>query len=233
MALRDRRAVAGIGLKLRPGMLSAWTTYFAVDDADAIARKVTSSGGQVLVPPFDVLNAGRMSIAADSTGGVFGLWQARAHIGSAVYNEPGAYRWNELHTRQLDTAKQFYADVFGLSYTETAGPHGPALDTRVGDGMAMRYVMFAPPGGSEDVGGMCDDSLTPVDPMPSYWLTWFQFEDVDAGVERIAELDGTVVMPPTDSPPGRMAVVSAPQGETFGLVDASVRRDPSDGSHSP
>ncbi|MBY8863965.1 VOC family protein [Nocardia sp. CA2R105] len=211
MASKDGKSVAGIGPKPQPGMPSVWTTYFATDDTDSLAARVTAAGGQVLVPPFDVMDAGRMAVVADTTGGIFGIWQARAHQGAGVYNEHGSYCWNELHTRQLDAAKQFYADVFDYTYTD------------VGDGANMRYVMFTPPGGTEGVGGMNDDTLMPGEPVPAHWLTWFQFDGVDTAVERVAELGGTLLMPTADSPFGRMAVVAAPQGETFGLIDTSVR----------
>ncbi|WP_026412163.1 VOC family protein [Actinomadura oligospora] len=212
MGMKDGQAAAGIGPKPQPGMLSVWTTYFAADDVDAIARKVTAAEGQVVMPPFDVLDVGRMTVAADVTGGVFGIWQARAHKGAGVYNEHGSYCWNELHTRQLEAAKKFYADVFGFTYTD------------VGDGTTMRYATFTPPGGGESVGGMNDDTLMPGDPMPSHWLTWFQFDDVDTGAARVNELGGTTLMPPTDSPVGRMAVVTAPQGEAFGIIDPSAAK---------
>ncbi|RMI44751.1 VOC family protein [Actinomadura harenae] len=212
IAKKNGDAAAGIGPKPQPGMSSVWTTYIAADDVDAITTKVTSLGGEVIAPAFDVLEEGRMAVTADTTGGVFGIWQARRHIGAAVHNEHGSYSWNELHTRQLDAAKRFYADVFGYTYTD------------IGDGKTMRYALFTPPGGTDGVGGMNDDTLMPGEPMPSYWLTWFQFDGVDTGVSRVTELGGSVLMPATDSPVGRMAIVTAPQGETFGLIDANVTK---------
>ncbi|MEV2224474.1 VOC family protein [Nocardia vinacea] len=210
MGMKGGQAVAGIGPKPQAGMPSVWTTYLAADNADAIAERVGAAGGQVVMPPFDVLDAGRMFIGVDTVGAAFGIWQARAHNGAAVHNEHGAYCWNELHTRQLDTAKKFYADVFGFTYTD------------VGDGENMIYAMFTPRGGEQPAGGMNDDTVMPGDPMPSYWLTWFQFDDVDAGLARAAELGARVLMPASDSPAGRMAMVSAPQGEVFGIIDTNV-----------
>ena len=82
--------MAGIGPKQGPpGTPAAWTTYLASDDADETAGKVKAAGGQVLMEPMDVMDVGRMAVAADPGGAVFGVWQARAHTGFGLANEPG------------------------------------------------------------------------------------------------------------------------------------------------
>src|SRR6187402_1484394 len=68
----------------------AWNTYIWVDDADATAKQVVAAGGSVLAEPFDVMDAGRMAILADTEGAVFSVWQARRHRGSKIVNEHGA-----------------------------------------------------------------------------------------------------------------------------------------------
>ncbi|WP_225728526.1 MULTISPECIES: VOC family protein [unclassified Nocardia] len=209
MATINGKPAAGIGPK--PDgmpMPSVWTTYFAADSADAIAGKVTAAGGQVFMPPFDVMDVGRMFVAGDPTGGIFGVWEAKAHKGAGVYNEHGAYCWNELHTVGYQSAQEFYNKVFGWDYTE------------IGDGERFVYSTFAP-GGGEGVGGIMDSTKVPGEDM-TYWLTWFQFDDVDAGVAR-TELGATTLMGPDDSPFGRMAVLRAPQGEIFGIIDTNKR----------
>ena len=51
----------------------------SVADADATAKAITDAGGTVLVPPMDVMEAGRMAVALDPTGGgVLGLAARRA-----------------------------------------------------------------------------------------------------------------------------------------------------------
>jgi predicted enzyme related to lactoylglutathione lyase len=212
MAAQSGVAAAGIGPKpdSMPGMPSVWTTYFAVEDADAGAEQVTAAGGHLMVPPFDVQEFGRMFVAADPSGAVFAVWQAKRHNGAAVYNEHGAYCWNELHTRDLATAKSFYTDVFGFSYTDF-------------DFGTSQYVVFTPPDRTEAVGGLSDDSTTVSDSMPDYWLVWFQFDDVDAGIAKAVELGGTVLQPAADSSIGRSAVLAAPQGEPFGIIDPNKR----------
>jgi uncharacterized protein len=51
----------------------AWSTYVAVDSADAAANRVTRTGGSVLAEPFDVLDAGRMAVCSDPQGAVFSV----------------------------------------------------------------------------------------------------------------------------------------------------------------
>jgi predicted enzyme related to lactoylglutathione lyase len=209
MAMRNGRPAAGIGPKPENmPMPSAWTTYFAADSADDIAAKVSQAGGQVFMPPFDVMDVGRMFVAADPTGAPFGVWQARSHTGAGIYNEAGAYSWNELHTRAYETAQRFYAEVFGWTYTE------------VGDGQSFVYSTFTLPAAKRSSGGMCDDTTMPGDSTP-YWLTWFQVEDTDATGARATDLGATILMGPDDSFAGRMSIIAAPQGEVFGVIDPS------------
>ncbi len=47
------------------------------------------AGGTVLMEPTDIFDSGRMIIASDPTGAMFGVWQAREHIGAQLANEPG------------------------------------------------------------------------------------------------------------------------------------------------
>ncbi|MFI6868283.1 VOC family protein [Nocardia sp. NPDC050406] len=218
MALRDGHAIAGIGpkpavadlpsLPAELGVPSAWTTYFAVLSADATAEQVRAAGGTLLVPPFDVMEFGRMFVAADTTGAPFAVWEARVHNGAAVHNEHGAYLWNDLHTGDYEAAKRFYADVFGFDYTEY-------------DNEAMRYAAFTPPGARHNAGGINDDGRNGSPPARPYWLTWFQYDGIDDGVRRAEELGATVLLAPQDGPFGRMAILAAPQGELFALLDPS------------
>src|ERR1700685_2011194 len=96
MARLEGRNVAAIGPIMGPPETpSSWSTYFAVSDADAAAARVTSAGGQLIAGPMDVMEAGRLVVASDVTGAVFGLWQAGEHTGGEMANVPGAVAWRE------------------------------------------------------------------------------------------------------------------------------------------
>lgn len=204
LALVDGKVVAGLGPKQDAHQPTVWTAYLAVDDADETSGRIASAGGTVIAPPFDVMDAGRMAVAADSVGATIGIWQARASIGAERTNEPGALCWNELHTRDYERAREFYAQVFGFDYTDLPGDD-------------FTYSMFKRVSDGQDVGGIHHDTTLPPD-ASSYWLSWFAVADTDATAATAAGLGSTLVMPAADSPFGRMAVVQAATGEVFGII---------------
>lgn len=57
------------------GVPSHWTGYVGVPDVDAAARMAARLGGQVIVAPHDVEGFARISLIADPTGALVGLWQ--------------------------------------------------------------------------------------------------------------------------------------------------------------
>ena len=70
------------------GQPVVWSTYFATDDVDALAERVTEFGGQSFFEPMDVMDAGRMGFFAHPAAGAFGGWQAGNHKGAELVNEP-------------------------------------------------------------------------------------------------------------------------------------------------
>jgi predicted enzyme related to lactoylglutathione lyase len=54
------------------GEFPAWSVWFAVDDCDASAARVTELGGSVLMPPND-MGFGRGAVVADPQGAAFGI----------------------------------------------------------------------------------------------------------------------------------------------------------------
>jgi len=200
------RPVAGIGAQAAPDSGVYWTTYLASTDADLTAAEIKAAGGDVMMEPFDVLDVGRMFIAADPGGAVFGVWEARAHTGIQLANEPGSLIWSETMSRHYEACQAFYAAVFGYQYGDI-GAEGMNYATLDIDGR--------PVGGIGEIG-----ADQPADD-PASWRTYFAVADTDAALVRVTELGGSVVAPAWDSPYGRMAVVSDDQGAVFSLMSAA------------
>lgn len=204
MAYLSEKPVAGMMKLMQEGQPPAWTTYVSVQDADATAAKVGEAGGSVMMDPMDVLDVGRMAVLADPTGAVFSIWQPRAHPGAGLVNEPGAFAWNELNTRDPDAAKAFYGAVFGWD-----------IEDHEMEGMGT-YTEWKQ--GEDPMGGMMDMRGRVPDEVPAHWLTYFAVEDTDASVEKVKELGGGVAFGPIDIPAGRFAVVHDSYGAMFAVI---------------
>jgi predicted enzyme related to lactoylglutathione lyase len=204
IAHRSDRIVAGIGPKFGPpDAPSAWTTYLACDDADATAEKINAAGGQVVQGPMDVMEEGRMAVALDPAGAVFGLWQGGKTTGIGMANETGSLTWNEHVSWDFDAAKAFYRAVFGYDYQDVSG-----------DG--FRYAMLMVDG--REVGGIGQHLPGTPAGTPGAWSSYFAVESTDAAVASAVELGGSAVQPIRDSPYGRIGVVTDNQDAVFSLI---------------
>jgi predicted enzyme related to lactoylglutathione lyase len=190
------KQVAGIGPLMDPNQPAVWSTYVSTDDADAAVARAREAGGQVVVEPMDVMDAGRMAFVAHPAGGYVGLWQPGRHIGAELVNEPGSLTWNQLHTRDQDGAAAFYGAVF---------------DWTLGQGVFNL--------GERPIGGIMDVPPGTPDDVPAFWMTIFSVADCDESVSKATELGGAVVSPPEDLEGiGRFALLTDPQGVYFGII---------------
>lgn len=124
----------------------------------------------------------------------------RLTIRAAVMAETfgrGRFIWNELVTTDPESAKTFYAGIFGW----TSVPFGPD------------YTLFKKEG--QDAAGLMQQREAGI---PSQWIAYVNVEDVDATAAKAADLGGRVVLSPMEVPTvGRLAVVLDPQGAPIGV----------------
>ncbi len=200
MCLLRGKPVAAIGPATNPGP-PAWMTYFTVANADAAAEEIIAAGGTIVVPPMDVMEAGRMAVASDPAGGFFSIWQAGTSIGAEIVNEPGTLCWNELNTRDVDTALAFYETVFGFEVQRSPEYNELKLGDRV-------------------VGGcMKMPEQVPAE-VPTHWLVYFAVEDVEAATAKAKSLGASVLVGPMDAGDvGRFSVLSDPMGAVFAVIE--------------
>lgn len=203
----DGKEVAGVGPRQSEQQPPAWTIYVLVADAADVASKVKSAGGTVIAEPFDVMGAGTMSIVADPSGALMGLWQPGTHHGFEVKGVPGSFTWAELNARDLPSDKLFYWSTFGWDPTESRVPGMTYTEFKLGDDSIAGGMPMGPdaPAGA-----------------PSTWMAYFAVTDTDATVAKLTELGGGVHHPPDDIPGvGRFAIVHDPQGAVFGLLQGN------------
>ncbi|MFJ5224634.1 VOC family protein [Streptomyces sp. NPDC088400] len=206
MCLLRGRAVAGLRQPAGAGDPTAgnpghWLMYFATEDCDATAERVTRAGGTVLQSPHDV-GVGRRALAKDPVGARFGLWQGRTHPGCETVNEPGSLIRNDLTTPDPGPARAFYPAVFG--FTLDANEDLPDAD----------FSFLRRPDGHE-IGGIMGVPATDVPTTTSsVWQTVFEVADTDDTVRRAVAAGGTASAP-EDTIYARMAEITDPFGTTF------------------
>lgn len=209
--LRGREVAAACTLRpeeRQQGTPAHWRSYVTVANADDTVSRAKGLGGTVLVPPFDVMDAGRMAVLQDPTGAVISIWQPARHIGAKILREPGALGWTELLTRDTAAAEKFYTQLFGWE-AKTGGDGGSA------------YTEFK-------VGGQPDAGMMQIDrawgDVPPNWIPYFQVADCDATVEKCKTLGGRAEVPPTDiEHVGRFAQLADPQGGRFSVIRITNR----------
>ena len=72
------QSVAGLMKAPRPGMPAQWVAYVSVEDVDATTAKATQLGGQIVLPPMDVPDVGRIAVLLDPQNAPFGIFKPLA-----------------------------------------------------------------------------------------------------------------------------------------------------------
>jgi uncharacterized protein len=203
--LKDGKHVGGC--MLNDGSQNApdsWTVHLMTDDIERTAKDARANGGQVYVEPMDVGDNGRFAVIGDPGQAGVGAWEPKTMKGFEVLNEPGTASWFELHTRDYETAIDFYRDVFKWD-VHTASDTDELRYTTLGEGDGM-------------LAGIMDSSAFLPEGAPAMWTIYFRVEDVDAALEQVVELGGAIERGAEDTPWGRMAACTDPTGTRFKLI---------------
>lgn len=186
------------------GIPPNWMSFITVDEIEACTSEADRLGGAVLSQPFDVLDSGRMSLVSDPTGAMFAMWQPGKHIGAQLVNVSGALTMNELNTRDVPAAKEFYRSLFGWTFEDD--PSGAYTSIKNGGNLNGGMIELSPEWGDA----------------PSHWRPYFAIADCDDSLAKIKKLGGQVHVASTEVPAGRFAVVSDPQGASFSLFEGEL-----------
>lgn len=207
-ALHGRTSAAGYTLQpdqRARGVPVHWSLYIAVDNADQSAAKATQAGASVIMPPFDVPEAGRMAVLHDPTGAVFSLWQGGNVPGLGVTGEPGALCWADLSTPDPDRAAKFYSTLFGWSFKRGQNDPSSYMEIKNGD----HFIGGIPPAHTDPK-------------VPPHWMIYFMVADVAATAAKAAQLGAKTLMPPQDMPGvGTWAILADPQGAVFAVFKSA------------
>ncbi len=208
MLQQDGKDVVGLG-EMQPeqkaqGMPPVWNSYISVDDANAVAAKVSALGGKVIAPVFPVMDAGHMAVIQDPTGAFVSLWQTGNHKGSGTFNVPNTMGWNELATREAETAKAFYSALLGWETETDATGYTTWLNNgRMNGGMMQMDEQWGD--------------------MPAHWAIYFAVADCAATADKAKALGANIITPPfTAGDVGIVSVIQDPQGAIFMIVQLNA-----------
>jgi predicted enzyme related to lactoylglutathione lyase len=109
--------------------------------------------------------------------------------------------WNEAMVGDFEAGKEFYAKAFDFTYEDMSAE-------------GMKYAVFSVPGGERQAGGVGAVEGG----QPPYWAVTFTVEDTDAAVQRVRDAGGQVLTEPFDFEFGRIAIVTGPDAESFGVI---------------
>ena len=98
----------------------------------------------------------------------------------------GHFHWNELMTRDPESAKAFYADSIGWRFD--------GMD--MGNGMTYWVAMD----GDRPCAGIFDISASEFDGVMPHWMPYLAVDDVDARVEKAVKAGAKVTKPAIDIP---------------------------------
>ena len=119
----------------------------------------------------------------------------------------GQFHWNELMTRSVDKAKDFYADTLGWTYE--AFP------------MADEGVNYTVCKTGEDVAGGIFEMKPGAgfDGVPDHWFAYITVDDIDARVAKVKAAGGEIMREPFDVPNvGRIAIIKDKAGAAIGWI---------------
>ena len=185
------------------GIPPHWMSYVSVANAAESAKKAKSLGGQLLMEPGDVMDAGRMALIQDPVGAVVALWEPRTHIGAKLANEPGTFTWNELATTDTEKSSEFYTKLFDWKTEVYEMPSGPYTTFINQDRMNAGMMKM-----TEEWGDA-----------PPHWLVYFAVADCERSTEKAKELGAEILVPPMEAGEvGRFSVIQDPQGAVFSII---------------
>lgn len=206
MASLGGKEVAGFGPKQDAGP-PRWSVYFATDDADKTTQLATEHGATVVMPPTDVMTAGRMAVLVDPLGAAFSLWQPGDHAGFGVATGPGAFNWAELVTTDTERAADFYRSVLGVT-TKTSSEGGIDYTELQVDGTSVAGMMRKPPEMPAEMG--------------PFWGVYFSVADTDGTLAKVAELGGMTVAGPMELSVGKFAACVDTVGALFNVIQPAT-----------
>ena len=208
LALLEGRPIAGLMQKSMPSgerRQSAWLTFIAARDVDAVTRAALAHGAKVLSAARTYPARGRQAVLSDPEGAVFAVIASSSGDTPDYLAAPGDWIWSSLHAKDAGAEAAFYQDLFGYD----------AFDADSADG--LEHVILS----NDDYARASANAFPDNSPRRHpHWVNFIRVENAVDLAARATAMGGRVLVEPhTDRHGGMVALIADPAGAPIGLME--------------
>ena len=174
---------------------SQWVVLMSVDNVDIAAKSVVDAGGEIMTPPTDLNERGRIAVVRDNAGALFAILQTRDGDPLDTSAAFGSFMWDEVWVPDAVAAANFYQQI---------APFQPAsVDTA--DQSVYRGLSVD---GHPRMGILQE----PIEALAPTWASYIRVEDMSV-LDRVNALGGQVLLPAEErNIGGQVALIAGPSG---------------------
>ena len=192
--------------------ISQWVVLMAVEDLDTKVATVVASGGEIVAPPTDLQERGRLSLIRDAEGALLGLLETRDGDPRDSKPDLGGFLWDELWTTDVQNAGAFYNKLAGLT--------ADTVDIDTDQATAPTYRLLK--AGDTPRVGILPNPLDGLDPV---WVSYIRVDDPAAITSHVSALGGRVIVEAQPRPlGGEVAFIAGPSGAGIALQTWPLER---------
>lgn len=179
---------------------SQWVVLMSVDDVDTAAQNIVDAGGDILTPPTDLNERGRIAVVHDNAGALFAILQTRDGDPIDTSAAFGSFMWDEVWVPDSAAAANFYQRI------------APFEPVSVETNNATLYKGLAVDGRPRM--GILQD---PIEDLPATWASYIRVADMSV-LDKVEELGGQILLPVADRDiGGQVALIAGPSGAGVAL----------------
>jgi predicted enzyme related to lactoylglutathione lyase len=185
---------------------SRWLGYISVKDVDQISKIITANKGVLHVLPRNLPDRGRVAVATDPEGALFGLLTSPQGDPKDSGMMENQWMGSELWTNDVTAALGFYDKIAGYDHR------------RVGIGTDSEYLLL-------EKNSIPRAGVVPIvwENIKPDWLPYIAVSDVVATTEKVEPLGGRVlVSPDTKMPNSLVAIIADPSGAVFAIQELTT-----------
>jgi predicted enzyme related to lactoylglutathione lyase len=174
---------------------SQWVVLMSVDDVDTAAQNVVDAGGEIMTPPTDLNERGRIAVVRDNAGALFAILQTRDGDPVDTSAAFGSFMWDEVWVPDAAATAMFYERIAPFHPVSKETSQGAVYRGLGVDGRPRMGIL-----------------QSPITDLPPTWASYIRVEDMSV-LDRVVSLGGEILLPVEDREiGGQVALIAGPSG---------------------